>query len=140
MRGAQFRERALGALLRGAQVVLGLTLGDGVLAEHLDCTRHRADLVLGLGADHAAAEVAGGDGVHRRHDLLQRQPDRQRDDDTGNDNDGEEHQRDGADPRRDVRQRLVELVLRLQLALPHLHAQPVDRGNGRGLVGVNRGA
>ena len=45
--GVQFEQRALGLLLRGAQLVLGLALGDGVFAEHLHRARHRADLVAG---------------------------------------------------------------------------------------------
>ena len=40
-----------------AQLVLGLALGDGVLAEHLDRARHLADLVARLGAARRSAVV-----------------------------------------------------------------------------------
>ncbi len=71
----QLEQRALGLFLGGAQLVLGLALGDGVFAEHLDRARHRADLVAGAGALDLPVVVARGDRLHRRHDLLQRQPD-----------------------------------------------------------------
>ena len=51
--GVELEQGAFGLFLRGAQFVLGLALGDGVFAEHLDRARHRADLVLGIGALHA---------------------------------------------------------------------------------------
>ncbi len=50
---AQLGQRLLGALLGGAQLLLGAPLGDGVLAEHLDRARHLADLVARLEPAHA---------------------------------------------------------------------------------------
>ena len=96
--GVQFEQRALGLLLRGAQLILGLALGDGVFAEHLDRARHRADLVAGHGALHLAIVIAGGDRMHRRHDLLQRQADLQRDQDARGKDDAEKNHRDREHP------------------------------------------
>ena len=56
--GVQFEQGALGLFLRGAQFILGRALGDGVLAEHFHRARHRADLVLGIGALHAPVVIA----------------------------------------------------------------------------------
>ena len=58
LRGVELEQRALGPFLRGAQFLFGLPLGDGVVAEHFDRARHRADLVLGLGALHLAVVIA----------------------------------------------------------------------------------
>src|SRR5271166_1802364 len=44
------RERVLGAVLGGTQLLLGLALGDRVVAEPLDGARHVADLVARGGA------------------------------------------------------------------------------------------
>ena len=123
LRGVEFEQRALGLFLRGAQLVLGLALGDGVFAEHLHRARHGADLVPGGGALHAAIVIARGDRVHRRHDLLQRQADRERDQDAGGQDDAEEDHGDRQHPARDGRQRPVERLLRLLLALAHLDRQ-----------------
>jgi hypothetical protein len=78
------------------------------------------------------------DRVHRRHDLLQRQPDAQRDHDAGGDDDAEKNHGDRQHPARDIaRQRPVEGLLRLLLALAHLDRQIVDRADGVGLAGVD---
>src|SRR5213083_710072 len=50
--GVELEQRALGLFLRGAQFVLGLALGDGVLAEYVHRARHGADLVPGGSALH----------------------------------------------------------------------------------------
>ena len=55
---AQVVERLFGALLRGAQLVLGLALGDGVLAKHRDRPRHLADLVAGLRVRGSARRIS----------------------------------------------------------------------------------
>ena len=135
--GVELEQRALGLLLGGAQFVLGLALGDGVFTEHLDRARHRADLVPGAGALHLAAVIARGDGVHRRHDLLQRQPDAERDQHAGAEDDAEEHHGNRQHPAGDVGQRPVERLLRLLLASAHLDRQVVDGADGFGLAGVD---
>ena len=58
LRGVELEQRAFGLFLGGAQLVLGLALGDGVFAEHLDRARHGADLVAGARALHLAVVVA----------------------------------------------------------------------------------
>ena len=137
LRGVELEQRALGLLLGRAQLVLGLALRDRVLAEHLDRARHGADLVACLGALHLAVEVAERDRAHRGHDLLQRQPDRQRDQHAGGEDDAEEDHRDGQHPPRDIGQRAVERLLRLLLALAHLGGEIVDGADRLGLVGVD---
>ena len=72
---AQLGERVLGVVLGGAQLLLGLALGDRVVAEHLDGARHVADLVARRGAVDRAVVAAVGDVAHRRHQPLQRPPD-----------------------------------------------------------------
>src|SRR5436305_1086211 len=84
--------------------VLRVALGDGVLAEHLDRARHCTDLVLGIGARHLTVVVARPDRPHRGHDLLQGQPDTQRNNHPRGDDDGQEKQRDRQHPVRDIAQ------------------------------------
>ena len=75
--------------------------------------------------------------MHRRQDLLQRQADRERDQDAGGQDDAEEDHGDRQHPARDARQRPVERLLRLLLALAHLDRQLVDDADGLGLAGVD---
>ena len=58
LRVAQVGKRLLGPLLGGPQLVLGLLLGDGVVAEHLDGARHLARLVARPQARHLEVVVA----------------------------------------------------------------------------------
>ena len=102
LRGIEFEQRALGLFLRGTQLVLGLALGDGVFAEHFHRARHRADLVLGGCSLHGTIVIARGDRVHRRHDLLQRQPDRERYENARGQDDAEEDHRDRQHPARNA--------------------------------------
>ena len=136
--GAELEQRALGLFLRGAQLVLGLALGDGVFPEHLDRPRHGADLVPRARSLHLAVVVTRGDRAHRRHDLLQRQPDRERDQNADGEDDAEEDHRDRQHPARDVAERPVERFLRLLFALPHLDRQIVDRADRLRLAGIDR--
>ena len=75
--------------------------------------------------------------MHRRHDLLQRQADRERDQDAGGQDDAEEDHGDRQHPAGDAGQRPVEGFLRLLLALAHLDRQFVDGADGVGLAGVD---
>ena len=135
--GVQLKQRALGFLLRGAQLIFGLALGDGVFAEHLHRAGHRADLVLGGRSLHLPIEIAGCDRMHRRHDLLQRQADAQRDHDARGDDDAEKNHGDGQHPAGYIAERPIECLLRFLFALPHLDRQFVDGADGFGLAGVD---
>ena len=75
--------------------------------------------------------------MHRRHDLLQRQADRERDDDAGGEDHAQEDHGDRQHPARDIGQRPVEGFLRLLLALAHLDREIVDGADGVGLAGVD---
>ena len=136
--GIEFKQRVLRLLLRRAQLVFGLSFGDGVFAEHFHRARHLADLVPGAGALDLAVVVARCDRVHRRHDLLQGQADRERDQDAGGDDDAEEDHRDRKHLSGNVGERLVEGLLRLLLALAHLDRQFVDGAGCLGLARVDR--
>ena len=73
LRGIELEQGGFGLFLGAAQLLFGLALGHGILAEDLDRARHRADLVPRASTLHLPAVVAAHDGAHRRHDLLQRQ-------------------------------------------------------------------
>ena len=135
--GVQFEQGALGLLLGIAQLVLGLALGDGVFAEYLHRARHRADLVRGIRALHAPVVIARGDRAHRRHDLMQGQPDAQRDQDARGEDDAKKNHGDGHHPAGYIGQRPIECLLRFLLALPHLDRQSIDGADGVGLAGVD---
>ena len=140
LRLAQVVERDLGALLRGAQFVLGLALGDGVLAEHFERARHFADLVARLGAADQVIVFLRDHRLHRVDDLLQRQADAARHQHAEDDDQRQEHDRDQRDVLIDVGERMVEAALRLQLAQRHLRGQLVDHLDHGGLIVVDRGA
>ena len=72
LRLAQVLERLLRAIFRGAQFVLGLALGNGVLAKHCHPARHFSDLVARLRSLNGLVVFLRYDGVHRGHDLLER--------------------------------------------------------------------
>jgi hypothetical protein len=92
--GVQFEQGALGLLLGRAQLVFGLALGDGVLAEDFHRARHRADFIIGAGALYVPVVIAGCDGLHRGHDLLQGKPDAQCDQHARRNDDAEKDHRD----------------------------------------------
>ncbi len=140
LRLAQVLERALGALLRGAQFVLGLALGDGVLAEHFERARHVADLVARLGAADQVIVFLRDDRLHRIDDLLERQADAARHQHAEHDDQRQEHDRDQRDVLVDVGERMVEAALGLQLPQRHLGGQLVDHLDHRRLIVVDRGA
>ncbi len=75
--------------------------------------------------------------MHRRHDLVQRQPDRERDQHAGRQDDAEEDHGDRQHPARYVGQRPVEGLLRLLFALAHLDRQFVDGADRVRLAGVD---
>ena len=139
LRLPQVLERLLGALLGGAQLVLGLALGDRVVAEHLDRASHLADLVARLRPLDRLVVFFRYHRVHRRHDLLERQADAARDQHADDDDDGQKDQCDQRHVLIDVGERVVEARLRLQLAQRHLRRQLVDDGDHGGLVVVDRG-
>ena len=75
--------------------------------------------------------------MHRRQDLMQRQADAERDQDTGGNDDAEKDHRDRQHPAGDIAQRAVEGFLGLLLALPHLDRQFIDGADGFGLAGID---
>ena len=135
--GVQFEQRALRPLLGSPQLIFGLALGDGVFAEYLDRPRHRADLVSGVRPLHLQLIIARCNGLHGRHDLLQGQPDAQRDHHTGGEDESEQQDRDRQYLAGDGGQREIEGRLRRLLALAHAGRYFVDGADGVGLTGID---
>ena len=135
--GAQLQQGTLGLFLGRAQLILGRPLGDGAFAKYFHRAGHRADLVPGRRSLHLPVIIARCDGLHCRHDLMQRQPDAQRDHHARGEDDAEKNHGDGQHPAGDFGQRPVEGFLRLLLALAHLDRQFVDGADGFGLAGVD---
>src|SRR5437899_1940671 len=72
-----------------------------------------------------ALPVVGPRGAlaHRRRDLLQWQPARERDQDAGGEDDAEKYHGDRQRPARNIAERPVERLLRLLFTLAHLDRQ-----------------
>ena len=138
LRLLQLAQRGLGILLGGLELDLGLPLGDGVLAEHLDRPRHLADLVAGVGVADGLAVVAGHDRVHGGHQRPQRTDDAARDRQPDQHRDEQAQDRDDRDAQIHVGQRILEPVVGDALAPAHVVGQGIDGARDHLLIAVDR--
>ena len=138
LRLAQIAERLFRALLRGAQLGLGLVLGNRILAKHRHRPCHFPDFIVRLGALNGLVVFFRDDGVHSGHDFPKRPDDAARDHHPHNHHQGQEDDGNKRHVLVDVGQRVVEARLRLHFAQGHLCGEFVDHRDHCRLIVVDR--